>query len=185
MNESELIEGCIKENKVCQKALYDRFSGKMYSLCLRYAENREDAEDIMHDGFIKVLNNIQQFKASGSLEGWVRKIMVNTAIQHLVSEKRSAIGMSSAFRDDVDFEDSNEWNVISTMSASEIMKLISELPVGYRTVINLFAIDGYSHDEIAQMLKINESTSRSQLSKARKMLKERIERSTAIYHHGS
>jgi RNA polymerase sigma factor (sigma-70 family) len=184
MTDTELVDGCIKEKGACLKALYDRFSGKMFSVCLRYADNREDAEDMLQDGFIKVFNHIKQYKGLGSLEGWIRRIVINTCLHQLMNNKRSAIGMSSSLSEHFDFEDEKDWNIINRMSADEIIKLIGELPAGYRSVLNLFAIDGYSHEEIGTMLNITASTSRSQLTKARRMLKEKLKLTTEIYHHG-
>jgi RNA polymerase sigma-70 factor (ECF subfamily) len=170
MKEEDLIYGCIKEDKVCQRELYKRFSGKMLSVCMRYAENRMEAEDMLQDSFIKVFDNIGKFKQEGSLEGWVRRIVVNTAINKIRSNK-------------VKFQELGEENdeflhhdkaIIDKMSEQDIMKLINEMPQGYKYVFNMYAIEGLSHKEIAQNLGIEEASSRSQYAKAKKYLQTQI-----------
>ncbi len=185
MTEAELIAGCVKENKACQEELYNLFSGRMYSLCLRYATSRQEAEDIMIEGFVKVFDNIKKFRMEGSFEGWIRKIIVNTALYHLKLKRPLFLSLPEENHENIfNNYDDDETNALNRISASEITHMISELPAGYRTVFNLFAIDGFSHKEIAEMLHINESTSRSQLTKARKMLKNKFKITSAIYHHG-
>lgn len=183
MTEAELIEGCLRKNSVFQKSLYDQYSGKMYVLCLRYAGSRMEAEDILQDGFIKVFDNISKFRMEGSLEGWIRKIMVNTALQYLRKTSHTLIdNRADAYQNMEIHAEDNDYGILSRISATEIVKLISQLPLGYRTVFNLYAIDGYSHKEIAGILDINESTSRSQLVKARTLLQTKIKKSVTIYH---
>lgn len=183
MSEAELISGCIKESRMAQRALYDRFSGKMYSVCLRYTGEITEAEDVLQEGFIKVFDNITKFRNEGSLEGWVRKIMVNTALQHLKKSRNSLIdSRADAYGEMEDYVNDEAFDILNRISAAEIVKMISQLPAGYRTVFNLYIIDGYSHKEIAEMIQINESTSRSQLVKARNMLQTKIKMSTVIYH---
>lgn len=170
MKDRELIKGCIRENKACQQALYQKYSGKMLAVCTRYARHRLEAEDLVQDGFIKVFNNIHKFKFKGSFEGWVRRIMVNTALKNYKK--------SSFQKEQIGIQDYKggviEPSVMNELSAQEIMKLIAKLPTGYKIVFNLYAIEGYSHREIGNMLDIQESTSRSQLTKARRMLKKMI-----------
>lgn len=186
MTETELIAGCIKENRSCQKALYDRFSGRMFSVCLRYTGgNRLNAEEVLQDGFLSVFDNINKFRKDSSLETWIRKIMINTALRYLMKTKLLGATFTSDNHEELDWNDHDDWNVLSRISVNEIMKMISELPAGYRTIFNLYAIDGYDHKEISEMLHINKTTSRSQLVKARNMLKQKIKSATTIIHHGS
>lgn len=167
--EKELVEGCKQENPRIQRALYQKYYRLMFSICLRYSENREDAQDILQDGFVKVFKKINTFKHKGSFEGWVRRIMVHTAIEHYRKK-------SKYFMVDINeaYDQSFDADALVNLSTAEIIKLVQELPAGYRTVFNLFVIEGYSHQEIADMLNISEGTSKSQLSRAKKMLKLRM-----------
>ncbi len=170
MTETDLIKGCIKENAHCQRMLFEQYAGKMMSVCLRYANDTMEAEDIMQDGFIKVFQYLHQFKFEGSFEGWIRRIIVNTAIRHLEKKKIQ-------FKD-IDESGANAPKLdpytYSHMGQDDLMKLINQLPDGYKVVFNLNVIEGYSHEEIAEMLHIQPGTSRSQLVKARKMLQHQI-----------
>ena len=178
MTEKELIVGCIKEDAVCQKEVFRRFAGKMLSVCRRYARSTQDAEDILQDGFVKVFDKLSSFKDKGSFEGWIRKIMVNTALNHY-RKKSWSYESSNTFEI---LQPSYNSNIVESMSADEIHLLINALPEGYKVVFNMYIIEGYSHREISEALGINESTSRSQLVKARRYLQESIEKSrkTAI-----
>lgn len=169
-DEYELIKGCIRNDARCQRMLFDRYAGKMMSVCLRYAKDSMEAEDMIQDAFIKVFQYIGQFKFEGAFEGWIRRIVVNTAIRHLEKKKLQ-------FKD-IDDNSQNAPSVdaqaYSQLGEADLMRLISQLPDGYRLVFNLNAIEGYSHEEIAEMLNIQPGTSRSQLVKARKMLQYQI-----------
>lgn len=170
MSDNELINGCIRGNESYQRALYERFAGKMMTVCFRYARHRQEAEDILQDGFIKIFKNISKFQYKGSLEGWVRRIMINTALSNYnkSSFKKELIGIE-------DYQTGIEQpKAVQKLSADEIIKVINTLPDGYRIVFNLYIIEGYSHNEIAEMLDITPSTSRSQLVKARRMLQKKI-----------
>jgi len=168
--EYELIHGCIRQDPRCQRMLFDRYAGKMMSVCLRYANDTMEAEDMIQDAFIKVFQYIGQFKFEGAFEGWIRRIVVNTAIRHLEKKKLH-------FKD-IDDNNQNAPSIdaqaYSHLGEDDLMKLINQLPDGYRLVFNLNAIEGYSHEEIAVMLNIQPGTSRSQLVKARKMLQHQI-----------
>lgn len=169
-DEYELIKGCIRNDARCQRMLFDRYAGKMMSVCLRYAKDSMEAEDMIQDAFIKVFQYIGQFKFEGAFEGWIRRIVVNTAIRHLEKKKLQ-------FKD-IDDNSHNAPSIdaqaYSQLGEADLMRLISQLPDGYRLVFNLNAIEGYSHEEIAEMLHIQPGTSRSQLVKARKMLQYQI-----------
>lgn len=170
MTEYELIEGCTRQDARCQRMLFDRYAGKMMGVCLRYANDAMEAEDMLQDAFIKVFQYMGQFKFEGAFEGWIRRIVVNTAIRHLEKKKLH-------FKD----IDDNSYDApqiapqaYTHLGEDDLMKLINQLPEGYRMVFNLNAIEGYSHEEIAVMLNIQPGTSRSQLVKARKMLQYQI-----------
>lgn len=172
MDEKRLIQACIKEDKGAQKALYDLFSAKMYFVCLRYARHEAEAQDILQDAFIKVFDKLDSFRFNGSFEGWVRRIMVNTALNNCRKSnyKYENIGIE-------DYQDKVvNSKAISRLSEQELLAIIQQLPDGYRMVFNLYIIEGYSHKEIAEMLDISENTSRSQLAKARKWMQNVLEK---------
>lgn len=172
MTDSELIRGCIEENERSQKELFHKYAGKMLSVSQRYARNSMDAEDILQDAFIKVFDKIKQFKSDGSFEGWIRKIVVNSALKKytLIRYDKEINGYEVKEKD----ESTTDASAYSQISEKELMNLINNLPDGYRLVFNLYVIEGYQHEEIARMLKIQAGTSRSQLVKARNMLKSQI-----------
>ncbi len=144
----------------------------MYSVCLRYARTPSDAADILQDGFVKVFQNLSGFRFQGSFEGWIRRIMVNTAIR-MYSRHRFQFEKTGI--DDLAHDSSFEPDALGKMSENELMQLVNALPDGYRFVFNLAAIEGYSHSEVAEILGIEESTSRSQLTKARRLLVRQVE----------
>lgn len=166
--EEELVNGCRANEPHYQKALYQQHYRKMYGICLRYAENKDDAADILQEGFIQVFKYIDSFRG-GSLEGWIRRIVVNMAIAYY--RKKSKYVMTDV--DEAKGVGNNE-DAMANLSAEEILKLIQELPVGYRTVFNLYEIEGYNHIEIGEMLGISVGTSKSQLSRAKEMLRNEL-----------
>ncbi len=170
MTEHELIKGCIKQDAKCQRMLFEQMSGKMFSVCLRYANDAMEAEDMLQEGFVRVFNNVHQFKFEGSFEGWVRRVVVNCALKHL-QKKRIQFTEIKEGSTQVQAVDAYAY---AHLGQEDLMKLIAQLPDGYRIVFNLNIIEGFSHEEIAQMLNIQASTSRSQLVKARKMLQHQI-----------
>lgn len=170
MSESNIIEGCLNENKIHQSELYKRYSGKMMAVCLRYSNSSMDAEDILQDGFIKVFDNIRKFRQEGSLEGWVRRIMVSTALNKIRTNK---IKFEDIGENGSHLIDSNP-NIIDELNEKVLLNIISKLPKGYKYVFNMFAIEGYSHKEIADNLGIEEASSRSQYAKAKKYLQQQI-----------
>jgi len=151
--------------------LYKDFAPKMYGVCLRFAGNKMDADDILQEGFIKVIKNLRYFKNKGSFEGWIRRIMVNTAINFHKRRKRIASTEDSNL---LELSKPVEANVFSDLSQAELLKMIQELPNGYRTVFNLNVIEGYTHKEIAEMLNISDNTSKSQLVRARRILQKKV-----------
>lgn len=170
-SEQQLIQGCIEGKALSQREFYDRFARKMMGVCLRYAKDRMEAEDILQEGFIKIFRNIESYKFTGSLEGWVRRIMVNTALEHYRKNKHII-----EFHEVLDSkqEDENN-NIISSINALELLKIIQKLPAGYRMIFNLYAIEGYKHEEIADKLNISVSTSKSQYMRAKLQLQKLIE----------
>jgi RNA polymerase sigma factor (sigma-70 family) len=169
MTEEAILQGCLRNDASAQKELYNRFSPKMLAVCYRFGHNREDAEDMLQEGFIKVFSQIHTFRNQGAFEGWVRRIIVHTCINNLKKNKK--------FNESVDIIHATslhvrEESVPSIVQAKQVVECIRLLPIGYRTVLNLYAIEGYSHKEIADMLDIEESTSRSQYTRAKQMLEE-------------
>jgi len=176
-SEEELIKGCISEKRECQKLLYQKFAGKMLAVCFRYCKNRDEAEDILQEGFIKVFKNIGKFQNLGSFEGWIRRIMVNTALEEIRRKKNQLL------TDDIDtiyVQPESDIRTEENINAKELVKLIQALPAGYQVVFNLSVIEGYTHKEIAGMLGINEGTSKSQLAKARTYLQRLINKNEQI-----
>ncbi len=184
MTEQSILAGCLTNDPVAQRELYNRYSPKMLSVCYRFAQNREDAEDMLQEGFIRVFTQIGSFRNSGSFEGWVRRIVVHTCINFLKKYKKFSESLDLAYVTDIQVK---EETIPSLMLARQVIECMRLLPVGYRTVLNLYAIEGYSHKEIAQMLDIEESTSRSQFTRAKTMLetilvkKKIIERPNDVY----
>ena len=169
MTEEQMLAGSIKNNASAQEAFYNKFSPKMLGVCYRFAKNREDAEDMLQEGFIKIFTQLHQYRSEGVLEGWIRRIIVHTCINILKKNKK--------FAESVDIIHANsiyvrEDMIPSIMQAKQVVECIRMLPMGYKTVLNLYAIEGYSHKEIAGMLEIEESTSRSQYTRAKAMLEE-------------
>jgi RNA polymerase sigma factor (sigma-70 family) len=171
MADEDLIQGCIREDRECQALLYEKYGDKMFGVCLRYTKTREEAEDVFQDAFVKILNKISSYKHTGSFEGWMRRIMVNTALR---SKDKRALKYEVSDIEDVK-EPAFDQQLLANMEAKTIVGLISELPDGYQVVFNLFAIEGYSHKEIAEKLGVTESTSRTQYLRARKALQEKLE----------
>lgn len=165
MTETELIKGCVKKDPNCQRILFDQYAGRMMSLCMRYVDD-EEAKDVLQVGFLKVFDYIHQYKGEGSFEGWMRRVFVSVAIRYISKKKVKTVDIDEMDADN-SFEDPD---VITKLSEDEIHRLIRKLPEGYRAVFNLHVVEGYSHEEIGSLLKIQATTSRTQLLKARKML---------------
>ena len=164
------LEGCRRFEARAQKALYERLAPKMLAVCARYARSTPDAEDILQDGFIKVFQKIDNYSGKGSLEGWIRSIIVRTAIDYYRKTKKQEkeVDIDEQFTDELSEE------MVDQLNVDYLLGVIQSLPSGYRMIFNLFAIEGYTHKEIAKQLGINESTSRSQYTRARALLKKRI-----------
>jgi len=173
MDDETLVRECAKGNSKAQRALFDKFAPKMLSVCSRYMGKSEEAEDVLQDGFVKVFQKIVEFKMEGSLEGWIRRIVVNTALDAIRKNKKNLGDVSV---DDVSYKVSYTDDSFDDMDVRHLLKLINELPDGYRVVFNMFAIEGYSHKEIADTLGVTENTSKSQYSRARAFLRNQLEK---------
>ena len=154
-----------------QEMLYHRFSSKMYAVCLRYCKDAEDAQDLLQDGFVKIFKNLEKFRGEGSFEGWIRRIFVNTSIEHF---RKSLKKFSVSDTQEIIVEDLS-WNALDNLAEKDIIKMIQELSPGYRQVFNMYVIEGYSHKDIGDILGISEGTSKSQLARAKGILKKMVE----------
>lgn len=170
LTEESLVKGCCRRDQRAQRKLYEKFAPVMYPLCLRYVKEISEAEDVMISGFMKAFDKIDTYTGKGSLNGWLRKIMINQALGHLRKNKTMYL--------EVDLDATDYLPSLSPdmdhLEAEDLMNLVRQLPLGYRTVFNLYAIEGYSHKEIAQLLGISENTSKSQLSRARGLLQKQL-----------
>ncbi|HLY70267.1 MAG TPA: sigma-70 family RNA polymerase sigma factor [Puia sp.] len=177
MTEEAIFQGCLKNDAAAQRELYNRYSPKMLAVCYRFGHNREDAEDMLQEGFIKVFSQLHTFQNKGAFEGWIRKIIVHTCINNLKKNKRFNESVDLVYASAIQ---TREESVPSIVQAKQIVECIRMLPIGYRTVLNLYAIEGYSHKEISEMLDIEESTSRSQYTRAKQMLEDILLRKRII-----
>ncbi len=165
-----IIDGCLKGDRKCQEQLYKMFSKRMFGLCMQYANDYDDASDILQDGFIKVFTKLDQFTGKGSFEGWIRRIMINTALERYRSQLHLYPLTESTVRDgDMVYEE-----IFHKLSAEDLIKLVQDLPPRYRMVFNMYAIEGYTHKEIAGMMGITVGTSKSNLSRARDILQQKV-----------
>ncbi len=168
--DEELIEGCRRQNRQAQKRLYEQYSSKFYALCCRYVKDKMEAEDVLITAFTKILDKIDQYTGEGNFEGWMRRVMVNEALSYLRKHKNMYLETTiEAANYEPDYN-----KLENQLEADDLMKLIETLPSGYKIVFNMYAIDGYSHKEIAEQLGITESTSKSQLSRARTALQKSL-----------
>ncbi len=178
MTEELMLAGSIKNNAAAQEELYNRFSPRMLGVCYRFAKNREDAEDMLQEGFIKVFTQLHQYRNEGALEGWIRRIVVHTCINILKKNKKFSESVDLIHAKGIHIR---EDMIPSIMQAKQVVECIRILPLGYRTVLNLYAIEGFSHKEIGALLDIEESTSRSQYTRAKAMLEEILVKKNIIH----
>lgn len=171
VSDPQLIKLCIKGDRASQKALYDRLAPRMFPVCIRYIGDRTQAEDILQEGFITLFGKLKSFKGEGSFEGWARRIFVTTALMAL--RKKDALKMSEEL-DAARGLKADNVSQIRELGYKELMEIITTMPTGFRTVFNMYAVEGYSHKEIGEMLGISETTSRTQYSRARVWLQNRI-----------
>jgi len=172
MEESDLVRACVEKNPRAQKKLYDQYSGMVMAICVRYAGDRDIALDAFQECFIKVFEKIHQFSGQGPLGGWIRSIAVNTSLIHI---KKNVVWGRMADVDDQHDIKERHYGVLEEMAAGEIMKMVEAMPAGYRTVFNLYAIEGYQHNEIGEMLGISENTSKTQFMKAKAFLVKKLD----------
>jgi RNA polymerase sigma-70 factor (ECF subfamily) len=171
LDQEQLIKGCIEGKSKAQHDLYKLFADEMFGVCLYYSPDHAMAEDTLHEGFIKVFQNLKGFKGEGSLKGWVRRIMINTALEKF--RKKGPLYVLDN-EDYEDVEDIDRESIISNISADDLIGLIQELTPQYRMVFNLYALEGFSHKEIAQKMNISEGTSKSNLARARMVLQKKV-----------
>lgn len=169
-SESDIISGCLEGNRRMQEELYRRFSPRMYAVCLRYAGNAEEAEDILQEGFIKIFKKLDSFRGDGSFEGWIRRIFVNTAIEHFRRKKY----LQPVTEKEENTMEGKSLSALDGLAEKDILALVQELSPGYRTVFNLYVVEGYTHKEIGDILNISEGTSKSQLSRAKVILQDMV-----------
>lgn len=177
-NEEELIKGCLRRDRRSQQQLYELYSSKMYGICYRYVRQPMEAEDILVTAFTRIFEKIDQFKGDGSFEGWIRRIVVNEALTSL----RKARAMYVETEIEKADQEPDYQSLSTQLEAEDLLNLISQLPLGYRVVFNMYAIDGYSHKEIAEQLGISENTSKSQLSRARAYLQKVLKDQENFYN---
>jgi len=172
LNDEQLIKKCLEKDSLAQKLLFDSFARKMMGVCLRYTKDEAEAQDVLQIGFIKVFEKLTLFNQKGSLEGWIRKIMINTALDNIRKNKKY---VNDVEMDKVDYQLSNvDANAFDSLKAEDLLKIIQAMPTGFKTVFNLYAIEGFSHKEIAKKLNISINTSKSQYSRARAYLQKII-----------
>jgi RNA polymerase sigma factor (sigma-70 family) len=172
MDEQELIGGCKKNDPLSQKLLYKNYAPQMMSVCYRYVSDRDTAKDLLQEGFVKVFTKIKTYSGKGSFAGWIRRIFVTTSLEYL--RENGSMKTTVSLDEQEDMEDERATSVLCTLSAEDLMGYVTQLPAGCRTVFNLYAIEGYSHQEIAKILKIKEHSSQSQLLRARRILQNKI-----------
>lgn len=171
-SENELIDECLKNNRIAQKQLYEKYSRKMFGVCLRYAKSKEEAEDVLADAFVQIFMKLSSFKRDGSFEGWIRRIVVNTSITAYRSNLKFNLNDEISEIRDIS---NNDVSAIDLLNLQQLKSLIQQMPDGYRMVFNLHVMEGYNHREIGEILNINEGTSKSQFSKARKWMQAKLE----------
>ena len=175
-SDEDILKGCIKNDRLYQEILYRKYAKKMYSICLSYAGERDMAQDVLQESFIKVFKSIRNFKADGSLEGWIRRIVVNTALDQL--RQKSRLQKYITEKDEI-LKESEETSAIDNLKTQDILNQVAKLPDGARVVFNLYALEGYTHREIAEILEITEGTSKSQFNRARKLLMDMLNKLSA------
>lgn len=172
MDDSTLVKNCVKGDQRSQRMLFEKFAPKMLGICMRYAKNTQQAEDVLQEGFIKVFTKLEHYSGKGSLEGWIRRVMVNTSLDQI---RKNVKFQDNVAMDDVSYKLELSAFIIEGLQEQDLLQLISEMPEGYKVVFNMFAIEGFSHKEIAAELGISENTSKSQYSRARAYLKVKLE----------
>jgi len=178
VQQRRLIEACIRGDRAAQNQLYNEHKYKMMGVCLRYGKDRADAEDILQEGFFKVFCDLKQFSGTGPLGAWIRRVMVNTALMHVRKNKNKLF--PSVELEKVEYMQASDEDLFSKFRMKALVQMIQQLPDGYRMVFNMYVIEGYSHKEIAKQLGISESTSKSQLSRAKMTLRQLLEKHLTV-----
>ena len=173
MSEQQILKGCLNGDKASCRALYEQYKVPMFRVCLRYANGRMEAEDMLQDGFIKVFSDLHQYSGKGALGGWIRRVMVNVALQHIRKHRKY---LPTLEVDQISNTMAADEEIYSKIGVKALTKMIQQLPTGYRIVFNLYVVEGYTHKEIANQLQISINTSKSQLSKAKAALRKKLER---------
>ena len=173
IDEQQIIDGCVRGESWAQKKVYEQYSSAMMSLCVRYVSDRETAKDLLQDGFIKIFTKTDLYSGTGSFVGWMRRIFVTTALEYL--RRNDALKQSTSIEEYDNIIENEDITVLDKISADDLMSCIAQLSDGYRTVFNLYVIEGYSHLEIAKMLNVSENTSRSQFMRARQILQKNVQ----------
>ncbi len=173
LSEEQLIKGCVKNDRKAQKALFDKYASVLLGVCARYAHDIAEAEDILQEGFVKIYTRIKQYSGSGSFEGWMKRVMVNTALSHLRQNAKHFYHQDVTEISENKINDDTNYD--ADFSEKEILSIVNKLPDGFRVVFNLYAIEGYKHKEIAEMLGIDIGTSKSQYSRAKKIIQKQLE----------
>ncbi len=171
MTDEELVKGCVSKNALAQRLLFEKFSRRMMGICIRYANRTEEAEDMLQNGFIKVFDKIASFRSEGSLEGWIRRIVINEALTYLRQNKAMKFSVDI---NEAKYQIPSASDIAGIINEKDLLKIIQQLPLGFRTVFNMYAIEGFSHKEIADQLGISEGTSKSQYSRAKIHLQNRL-----------
>lgn len=182
MQELQLIQACLQNNAAAQRELYNRYCQRLFNLCVRYARNKEDAEDMLQEAFIKIFTSMDAYHSKGNFEGWLKRIVVYTCINHIKKNKKFNDLLNIDFLHDLRFK---EESVASKLLGKQVMNCLLQMPIGYRTVINLFVIEGYSHKEIGEMLEISENTSRSQYMRGKTVLENILIKNKIIESTGA
>jgi RNA polymerase sigma-70 factor (ECF subfamily) len=182
--EAELIQACIRQDRLAQELLYKKYSSAMQYICNRYAQSTAEADDILIESFLKVFRQIESYKGNGSFEGWMKRIFINTAIDAFKKSKKNSLYIATENEYcDRAIEEPDSWEVLAdALSQEELLEMIDSLPSGYKIVFNLYAIENYTHKQIADWLGISEGTSKSQLAKAKRMLKEKVIAAAQEHH---
>jgi RNA polymerase sigma-70 factor (ECF subfamily) len=170
-SDEQIIAGCRAGDRKYQELLYQRFASKMFTVCMRYAAESNSAQDLLQEGFVKIFKNIDKFRGDGSFEGWIRRIFVNTCLE-FVRKKANMYVVQDTETVKVEYQDEN---ALQKLMKEDLMEMIQSLSTGYRTIFNLYVIEGYSHKEIAELLNVTEGTSKSQLARARYLLQKKVE----------
>lgn len=170
-SDEQIIAGCRAGDRKYQELLYQRFASKMFTVCMRYAAESNSAQDLLQEGFVKIFKNIEKFRGEGSFEGWIRRIFVNTCLE-FVRKKANMYVVQDTETVKVEYHDEN---ALQKLMKEDLMEMIQSLSTGYRTIFNLYVIEGYSHKEIAELLNVTEGTSKSQLARARYLLQKKVE----------